>query len=410
MNGQILQILFKDDLAFLTEEVALDFNQVQISYTPVKFKAPAFWTVRVLNYNPQQQKLYVEVLSYQVGETTFSANQIALTDQLLLIEKVTFKSIDTAGLFRTLNSKTPLRILAPKPAAFYMPETPPQAESTVAKESIEQTIHEYFSIPIKEVTFLAGKVVFEKRISPIKNRVAFEIWNEHILQSYDAVKNYIAGVLKTKRLQVHATVVTADGELISASAVSTDLDRITSSFIEELKMELVKTARRSELPGDHRLFTLQTYLDHFTGGELNAFGFFKNEEDLLDQLLERSGTKHYHQLRFFSAKHRGDIQKLRILHKPLSFLFLIKGSTCYHSVWETLDTQEATYIWTTETGETNLRKVLAKTEQTIRRILEHGKNEYILQKEPGFHRVFHDYTDAENGFKNWKAEMEKIIG
>ena len=31
MKGQELKILFKDDMAFLTEEVALDFNQVHIS-------------------------------------------------------------------------------------------------------------------------------------------------------------------------------------------------------------------------------------------------------------------------------------------------------------------------------------------------------------------------------------------
>ena len=41
MKGQELKILFKDDMAFLTEEVALDFNQVHISNSPVKFQSSA---------------------------------------------------------------------------------------------------------------------------------------------------------------------------------------------------------------------------------------------------------------------------------------------------------------------------------------------------------------------------------
>src|SRR5688500_11426485 len=103
MKGQELKIKFSDDLAFLTEEVALDFNQRLISHSPIKLKAPAFWAVRVINYIDDEHKLFVEVLSYQVGETAFPKNQIELADILISIEKITFKSIDTTGLLRTLN-------------------------------------------------------------------------------------------------------------------------------------------------------------------------------------------------------------------------------------------------------------------------------------------------------------------
>ena len=97
MKGQELKILFKDDMAFLTEEVALDFKQVNISDSPVKFKAPAFWTVRVINYVENERRLFVEILDYQVGETDFPSNQIQLADTLIEIEKVGFRSIDTTG-------------------------------------------------------------------------------------------------------------------------------------------------------------------------------------------------------------------------------------------------------------------------------------------------------------------------
>ena len=38
-----------------------------------------------------------------------------MADILISIEKVTFKSIDTTGLLRTLHSREPVKILQPKP-------------------------------------------------------------------------------------------------------------------------------------------------------------------------------------------------------------------------------------------------------------------------------------------------------
>jgi hypothetical protein len=165
MKGQELKILFKEDLSFLTEEVALDFNQVQISDSLVKFKAPAYWTIRVINHIEKERKLFVEVLSYHVGETKFPSNQIELADILMSIEKVTFKSIDTAGLLRTLNGNEPFMIMHPKPQTFYRSEIPTQADTIVEVKPVLKIYDEHFSIPIKNVRFLSGKVEFEKRYS-----------------------------------------------------------------------------------------------------------------------------------------------------------------------------------------------------------------------------------------------------
>ena len=116
----------------------MDFTQVQISDNPVSFKAPAFWTIRVINYIEAEKRLFVEVLDYQVGETEFSYNQLQLADTLIEIEKVTFKSIDTSGLFGTLNSTQPIKVLPPKHEIVYRQETPMQAETKIEKEPIIQ--------------------------------------------------------------------------------------------------------------------------------------------------------------------------------------------------------------------------------------------------------------------------------
>lgn len=403
MKGQELKILFKEDMAFLTEEVALDFQQVHISDIPVKFKASAFWTIRVINYIENEKRLFVEVLDYQVGETKLSYDQIQLSDTLMEIEKVTFKSIHTSGLFRTLNSTEPVKILPPKQEIVY------RQEAKIERDPIIKTYNEPFSIPIKNVKFLTGKVTFKKKIQQFTKPIEFQIFNDNIIEEYDAVKNYFASVFKTKKIQVIPAITTADGVVNSINATSIEIDKIDKTFIEDVKFEVVNIARRKESSGDKQLFTKDEYLEKYAGEDIAAQQFFKDENEFLETLLEKSETKHYKHLRFLSSKHKQELEKLRIVHKPFSFVFVLSGIDNFHIIWETLDTQEATYIWTYANDIKGLKDFLKHTDKTINLILREKKNEYISRNEENFNRIFHDYTDIQNGFKNWKEEIEKII-
>jgi hypothetical protein len=408
MKGQELKILFKDDMAFLTNEVALDFNQVQISDLVVKFQAAAFWTVRVISYIEEENRLHVEVLSYEVGETKFSSNQIELANILVSVEKVTFKSIDTSGLLRTLNSKKPVKILSPKEGTIYRRDTSVQPEIKIERKPIKVTYNEPFSIPIKNVTFLSGRVAFEKKIQQFKKSIEFQISNENIIEEYDSIKNYFANVLKTKNIHVVPTITTEDGVITSISATSSEIEKIDKTFIEEVKFEIVNVARRKEPPGDKQLFTMDEYLETFAE-EFKTQPFFENDNNFLEHLIAGSKTKHYNHLGFLSSKHKYDILKLRFVHKPISFVFLLSGIDNFYIVWETLDTEEATYIWAVANDVNKLEQVLTDTGKTINLIIRDGKNEYISRKEENFYRVYHDYTDLQNGFKNWKEGIEKVI-
>lgn len=395
-------------MAFLTDEVALDFKQVEISYNPVKFKAPAFWTVRVINHIPQEKKLFVEVLQYQVGETEFPPNQLALADTLLEIEKVTFSSIDTGGLLGTLNGNTGRTYFPAKQETVYRREFTLYPETKVEKVPFEQNYTEPFSVPIKDVKFLDGKVTFEKKIQLFRKAVPFEIQNAHIIKAYDSIKNYFAAVLKTKNIQVIPTIHAAGGEILSVAASSVEIDKIDHTLIEEVKFEIVNTARKKEMTGEQQVLTIAEFLETLNSEGIKGQHLFKDEEDFFDNLLERSGTKHHTHLRFLSSKHKHDLTKLRLVQKPLSFIFLLSGTDQYHVVWETLDTTEATYIWSFP-KQTALKPMLLQVDKTIKQILKDGKNVYLDRKEENFTRVFHDYTDLQNGFRNWKEEIEKVI-
>lgn len=400
MKGEVLKIVFKDDMAFLTKEVALNFKQVELPPSSVRFKTPAFWTIRVINYNEGEKKLFVEVLDYQVGETQFPFNQLQLEDTLVEIEKVTFKSIDTPGWLNTLNGVRPGKFMPTKQETVYRQETP-------ARVPVKRIYNEPFSVAIKDVKFLSSKVAFEKKIQQFGKSIKFEILNENIIEQYDAIKNYFANVLKTKRVQVVPTIITLDGTIESTNATSVEIEKIDQTLIEEVKFEVVKAARKKEVPGDEQLFTKDEYLATFIDEE--AQQLFKDDNEFFENLLDKSGTKHHNHLMFLSSKHKHDLQKLRFVHNPFSFVFLLRGNERFHIVWETLDTAEATYIWTFSVDEKDLKQVFTDTDKTINLIIRNGKNEYIGRHEDNFNRVFHDYVDIHSGFKNWKQEIEEII-
>lgn len=399
MKGEVLKLLFKDDLAFLTREVALNFTQVDVP-PDSKFPAHAFWTIEVINYNVGERKLFVKVLDYQVGETQFPARQIELADVLMEIEKLTFKSIDTGGWLNTTKGGGPRKFTPPNPETVYRTEASPRVP-------VKRVYEDPFSIAIKDVTFLAGKVAFEKKIQQLGKLVKFEIQNESILEQYDAIKNYFENVLKTKRIQVAPVISTTDGEIDSVSATSEEISKINKSLIEEVKIEMLRVARKKEVRGENQLFTMKEYLETFV--DENTQQVFKDENDFLETLLKRPGTKHHSHLRWLSSKHKHDLEKLRLVHKPFSYVFLLDNTDNFFIVWETLDTEEATFIWKFKKNSMTTDHILAETNHAINLIAKDGRNEYRARLESNFGRLVHDYQDPQGGFKSWKEKMEKII-
>src|SRR5947199_5019631 len=74
---------------------------------------------------------------------------------------------------------------------------------------------------------------------------------------------------------------------------------------------------------------------------------FSSEAALFDDILNIKNSKHYLQLKYLSSKHEASVLKLRFVLQPFSFLFLLAAEKKYHIIWETLDSEEATYIWHT---------------------------------------------------------------
>lgn len=76
---------------------------------------------------------------------------------------------------------------------------------------------------------------------------------------------------------------------------------------------------------------------------------------------------------------------------------------------ETLDTEEATYIWHIERNITLLKNTLKKIDHSINVIRNDGRQVFLESQPQIFTRILHDYTDERKGFVIWKDLLEEVL-
>jgi hypothetical protein len=411
MTGQELKIIFKEDRAYLTNDKALTFTQVELPPIAKTFKSPAYWTILVINHIEEQRKIFCEILSYNIGNTDFENSQKQLSSQLDTIEIVKFRSVDTHGLLKTLSGSGPATIMPSKYPAVERTENSKFQSKPFIKEPYRQIINETFFVPIKNIRFKLGGVSFDKKFNEYYKTIELTISNYDIREEFDAVKNYFANVLNTKKIQVTVNIEIVDNEITVVTAKSPEIDKIDKLLIDNVKFEFVKatTKKKINVEIDKSIFTMDEYFDTFSDEKFKSNTFYNNDKELFEDLLTISNTKHYRHLRFLSSKHSHEIMKLRFVHKPFSFIFLIQGDRNFHIVWETLDTEEATYIWHIDKNLQVLKMTLRKIEDIINVIKVQGKTAYLSSTEDPFRRIYHDYSEFVDGFVKWKGELENIL-
>lgn len=298
-----------------------------------------------------------------------------------------------------------------KPANYSPQKLPVDKDIHKDKRPISFTIRNIFSVPIKDVLFHDGFVSFVRKFNNITKPIEITIQNEDIRVEYDAIKNYFANILKVKKIQVFVEAeITVDSIKILKSK-SPEIAKINTSLIENIKFEFVKATFKKILPKDTEtnLFTMDEYFEHFTEEKKKETPFYTSDKELLEDLLKITNTKHYKHLRFLSSKHSHSIMKLRFVHKPLSFIFLIAGDRNFHIIWETLNTKEATYIWHIDKNIQLLKTTLQKISNVIGEIRVNGKNAYINNTDEPFRRIYHDYSEQVDGFQKWRNELDSFL-
>ncbi|MDZ7743489.1 MAG: DEAD/DEAH box helicase [Bacteroidota bacterium] len=236
-----------------------------------------------------------------------------------------------------------------------------------------ETIRKTISVPIEKLDFRYGAIAFVYEHPSNKMEIEFEI--------------------ESKRL-------------ISKIAVSKDLEKINKEIIESVKFQyLQKRIIGRDYSGKRKMLLDLNELQEGKSSNI----LFDQEDELLETLLKNQKIKHYRQLRYLSSRHEGTIVKLRFVLNPFSFVFLLQGSKRYHIILETLDTEEATYIWYFEKNKISLRQNLEIINRHLTLIRNKGRQEFLKNPPENFSRIIHDYSDERKGFIIWKDQLEERL-
>jgi len=274
--------------------------------------------------------------------------------------------------------------------------------SLVYQKNLE--LEETLKIPIEKLDFQYGAISFTYTVRDVNADITFEIENDTIRPEFNVLKSYFTKAMNSKYVSIDIFAEFQDHQLVAQNASSSDLEKINSKIIESVKFQFIQKKifkKRPSLEGDclHDLQMIQP----------SDQQLYHSEEDLLNDLLNDENIKHYRQLKYLASKHEKNILKLRFVLTPFSFIFLLSGNEQYHLILETLNTEEATYIWHFGKNVYELRNRLREVDQNLNQIRNEGRQSFLEKKPLNFDRILHDYSDERKGFIVWKDQLEEQL-
>ena len=130
--------------------------------------------------------------------------------------------------------------------------------------------------------------------------------------------------------------------------------------------------------------------------------------ELLNEILKNKHYKHSQHIQYLAERHAIQIMKIRFVLNPFSLVFLLAGERSYFVILETLDTEEATYMWHSPKNKVSLIEEVKQIDNQLNIIREKGR-QYFLENSPdNFTRILHDYSANKKGFILWKSAIEEF--
>ena len=271
----------------------------------------------------------------------------------------------------------------------------------------DYSIRKTIKIPIEELDFRYGAVGFQYQDAKIKEELAFEIENDEMRPEFDVLKPYFSRVLRSNSIQAFVQAEFENGILVAQDATSSDLENLNREIIESVKFRLLEKQlfqRPANTDQNKNLLNIDQLQSNTISEKL-----YSSAESLLDNILTHKKVKHHRQLRYLATQHAYRIMKLRFVLQPFSFVFLLQGEQQFHVVLETLDTEEATYIWHIEKDKQLLRQELSAIDKDLGRIRNQGRKAFLENSPKQFSKIVHDYSDERKGFVKWKGSLEERL-
>ncbi len=274
-------------------------------------------------------------------------------------------------------------------------DLPVQASKTIV---IEKEI----MVPIENLDFGFGIISFKWYSVEVKSDLTFEMEHLDIRPEFGVLKSYFSKALGIKKFRVNIYAEFEEAKMIAQLATSTDLERINNEIIEGVRFNFVKKNILNKIPAKEENILTIDQLQGDGGSRLYSSG-----EELLNELLHNEDFKHFRQLQYLAEQHERQILKIRFVLSPFSFVFLIAGKENYHLILETLDTEEATYIWSVSKNHTLVKDKLREIDKQFEIIRNKGRQVFLETNPENFSKVMHDYSDGRKGFILWKNVLEE---
>lgn len=281
-------------------------------------------------------------------------------------------------------------------------------DSSDRQEQQAFVFDQLIKLPLKEIEFRHGSFAFNYLIKTITKTIEFEIENDAIRPELEVLKPYFAKTLKMERVDIEIYCEFLGSELVAQTAQSKDLERINREIIEGVKFKFVSShffGMKQGLMNRQNLQDLQQLQI-----DAGAKQLFESEQVFIENLLANNQFKHQRQIRYLAQKHEPDILKIRFVLSPFAFVFLFSGDTQYHLVMETLNTEEATYIWHIHKSLSEIKLQLTEIDQQINTIKLNGRQQFLENAPANFSRLLHDYSDERKGFVVWRDQLEAMMG
>lgn len=279
----------------------------------------------------------------------------------------------------------------------------PEEEIIVSKNTF--ILDKKVKIPFELLEFRYGSIAFRYEVSEMKTELEFDIENFEIRPEFEVLKVYFSKTLKLNNISISIYAEFEDGKLISQLALSNDLEKITRELIESVKFKFVaKTFLGKQNPDSQ-----ENLLDINQLQNENNIKLYDSGDELLNDFLQNQNYKHQTHLQYLANHHERTILKIRFVLNPFSFVFLLAGKTGFHIVLETLNTEEATYVWHFDNDKKSLPHNLKLVDNYLNSIRNDGRQVFIENPPNNFSRILHDYSADRKGFVIWKDLLEERL-
>lgn len=276
----------------------------------------------------------------------------------------------------------------------------PKDEITTSNHIL--TIEKKIKVSIEELEFHYGSVAFKHPVIEMNTVLQFEVENIEIRPEFEVLKPYFIKTLKSKNITIEIFAEFENGKLASQLALSTDIDHINKEVVEGVKFQFLnKELLKQFSPKKKNILTSDELQEQEK--------IYSSAEELLNEILKNKQYKHSQHIQYLADRHENQIMKIRFVLNPFSFVFLLAGEQSYFVVLETLDTEEATYIWHTKKNKASLIEEVKQIDNQLSIIREKGRQSFLEKSPENFARVIHDYSDNKKGFIIWKSAIEETI-